>query len=260
MATRLSNLVKKIVSYQVTILNLWNNNPQETVVFLLLNGNLGIFFEAQPPNMKKRRIEPLHYDVTHLYGNCSSMKPLYKRALNFWFMLIFVCGLQAQEQSKTSDYVLGNEEQLEMVVAIWGQVRQPGEYRVPYNTNLVELISISGGPTNDAKLGKVILTRLSAEFSLSEEALESIAQQSQDESINEQELKRRLTTASRKIIHYNVSKYLGDQDMLEPPPLLKPGDVVHVRTSAWTRWREAIRVIHEVALIASIYAWYLRAR
>ena len=166
----------------------------------------------------------------------------------------------AQDQSKTSEYLLGNEEQLEMVVAVWGEVRSPGEYRVPYNTNLVELISIAGGPTKDAKLSKVLLTRQGTEFTLTQEALESIARQSQAEHVDEQELKRRLSTASRKIIHYNVNKYLGDQDMLDPPPLLKPGDVVHVRTTAWVQWREVIRVVHEVALIASIYAWYLRAR
>ena len=89
--------------------------------------------------------------------------------------------------------------------------------------------------------------------------LESIMKESGGKKMKNDELKRRFDTASRKIIVYDVNRYLGDQDMLVPPPILQPGDVVHVRTNSWTFWREAVRVVHEIALIASIYAWYLRS-
>ncbi len=158
-----------------------------------------------------------------------------------------------------SDYILGDEERLEMVVAIWGQVRNPGEHRVPYNTNLVELISAAGGPTDKARLDKVQLTRQADEWSLSPEMLDTIIKESGGDKIKDADLRRRFDTASRKIVYYDVNKYLGDQKMLMPPPILQPGDVVYVRTNAWTFWRDAVRVVHEVALIASIYAWYLRS-
>ena len=166
----------------------------------------------------------------------------------------------AQEDKRPSDYILGDERQLEMVVAIWGEVKNPGEHRVSYNTNLVELISIAGGPTRSAKLAKVQLTRQASEWSISPETLETIMRDSGGDKIKDGELRRRFDTASRKIVFYDVSKYLGDRDMLMPPPILQPGDVVYVRTNSWTFWREAIRVVHELALIASIYAWYLRVR
>ncbi|MBN1465063.1 SLBB domain-containing protein [candidate division KSB1 bacterium] len=178
--------------------------------------------------------------------------------------ILALCALAAvalaQEDTRSSDYLLGDEQQLEMVVAIWGEVQDPGKHRVPYDTNLIELISIAGGPTKQAKLGKVQLTRQASEWSISPETLETIMKESDDDKIKDAELKRRFDTASRKIIFYDVSKYLGDRDMLMPPPILQPGDVVYVRTSSWTFWRDTIRVVHELALIASIYAWYLRAR
>ena len=176
------------------------------------------------------------------------------------FVLVCVVSTPAQETSQNSDYILGDEEQLEMIVAIWGEVKNPGEHRVPYNTNLVELISVAGGPTRSAKLSKVQLTRQASEWSIDPETLESIINESGGDKIKDEELERRFDTASRKIVLYDVNRYLGDNDMLMPPPILQPGDVVHVRTNSWTFWREAIRVVHELALIASIYAWYLRAR
>ncbi|MBN1482202.1 SLBB domain-containing protein [candidate division KSB1 bacterium] len=175
-----------------------------------------------------------------------------------FLILCLVTFVVSQEQSKSSDYILGDEERLEMIVAIWGEVQKPGEHRVPYNTTLVELISIAGGPTRNAKLARVQLTRQASEWTMSPQALEQILKESDAHEIKDSELKRRFDSASRKILFYDVNKYLADQDMVMPPPVLQPGDVVFVRTSSWTFWREAIRVIHEIALIASIYAWYLR--
>ncbi len=156
------------------------------------------------------------------------------------------------------DYLLGNEELLEMAVAVWGEVKSPGNYRVPYNTNVVELLSIAGGPTSTAKLSAVRITGRAAEWATSREALEAAVADAQNPP-DQEELKRRLETVSRKIIVYNVDKYMNDQRMVTPPPILQPGDVVFVPRSAWPKWRENIRVVHEIALIASIYAWYLRA-
>lgn len=179
--------------------------------------------------------------------------------LFLFFLTILTSLVPAQEKSMASDYMLGDEERLEMVVAIWGEVRNPGEHRVSYNTNLVELISVAGGPTDKARLKKVQLTRQSGEWSLSPEALDTIMKESESEDIQDVDLKRRFDAASRKIVYYDVNKYLGDQKMLMPPPILQPGDVVYVRTNSWTNWRDTIRVVHEIALIASIYAWYLRS-
>jgi len=214
-----------------------------------------MFFEAFKKSYEIYVVREL-LTIAKRIGNMNYSKLLF-------LALILLIGLtplvSAQEKSMASDYMLGDEERLEMVVAIWGEVKSPGEHRVPYNTNLVELISVAGGPTQNATLSKVQLTRQASEWSLDPQLLDTIMKESGGDKIKDSELKRRFDTASRKIVFYNVNRYLGDQNMLMPPPILQPGDVVYVRTSSWTFWRETIRVVHELALIASIYAWYLRS-
>jgi hypothetical protein len=209
---------------------------------LILNYN----GKQSPMIMRKATVRPTFFFLIYFTLTASIVNPLQAQS-------------QPQENSNTSEYLLGNEQQLEMVVAIWGEVKLPGKYRVPYNTNVVELISIAGGPTQNGKLSKVQITGKAAQWATDAGAIESVVQSS-TEPLGQEELKRRLETVSRKILVYNVSKYLSNQKMVTPPPILQPGDVVNIKTNAWYQWRETIRVVHEVALIASIYAWYLRTQ
>lgn len=167
----------------------------------------------------------------------------------------------AQEQSKSSDYLLGQEQRLEMVVHIWGEVKAPGEYRVNYDTDIIELISKAGGPTQYANLGDVRITRESESLYLTRDALKTLVNESRSGKITEDKLDQSLRAHfSNRIINYDVKKYLRDKKNINPPPVLKPGDVVTITTNSYFKWREFVRVAHEVAVIASIYVWYLRAQ
>ncbi len=157
-----------------------------------------------------------------------------RRVVLALFLLLAGAGIVLSQEPSGQDYLLGTEEHLEMVVHIWGEVRSPGTFRVAYNTNLVELISIAGGPTKNAKLNNVELTRIYKPDSLQAE-----------------------TAPFSRMIEYNVKEFLRNGEKADKPPVLRPGDVVNVRTNPWYWTRETIRVFHEVALIASIYAWYL---
>lgn len=66
-----------------------------------------------------------------------------------------------QEQGPVSQYRLrlGTEDELQFNVCIWGQVNKPGLYAVPDGTDLISLISMAGGPTDDAKLSQVVVVR-----------------------------------------------------------------------------------------------------
>jgi len=78
------------------------------------------------------------------------------------FVTILLVGqLHAQEKEK---YLFGTEQQLEMIVHVFGEVRKPGEYRVPNDTNILELISKAGGPTQYSKLRKTRLTHVNYDF------------------------------------------------------------------------------------------------
>jgi len=148
-------------------------------------------------------------------------------------LLLGACVL-AQNSAPTNEYLLGSEKKLEMIVHIWGEVRSPGEYRVEYNTNLVELMSFAGGPSKTANLKKVRLTRAAR--------TDSTAGLNQD----------------KEIIHFNIQKYLKDADALTAPPVLRPGDVVYIRNNSFHWARETIRVMYEIALVASVAAWHIR--
>lgn len=83
--------------------------------------------------------------------------PTWPKWLFFLICLFtFPGSVNAQEKDR---YVFGETGKLEMVVHIIGEVKRPGEYRVSDRTNLVELLSKAGGPTQFSKLSGVTITR-----------------------------------------------------------------------------------------------------
>lgn len=56
-------------------------------------------------------------------------------------------------------YSLAGQGGLVITVNLWGYVGRPGQYEVPGSTNLVQLISLAGGPTENAELDKVEIVR-----------------------------------------------------------------------------------------------------
>src|SRR5574337_1129678 len=72
--------------------------------------------------------------------------------------LAVACGASAAGAQERDRYILGEQKQLEILVHILGQVQKPGEYRVPDGTNVLELLSKAGGPTEYSDLSEVVLT------------------------------------------------------------------------------------------------------
>ena len=56
------------------------------------------------------------------------------------------------------DYSVGNT--INIKVQLWGYVRFPGFYIVPEGTSINELISVAGGPTEDANLNDIRVVKL----------------------------------------------------------------------------------------------------
>ena len=121
---------------------------------------------------------------------------------------------------------MGDEEQLRIYTYIWGQVRKPGFYIVPDDTDLLALLSLAGGPTVETKLSKVRIVRAGFEGQESE------------------------------IIWVNVKKYLdtGEFDMI---PVLKPGDTVVVSGTVFYGMERVADFLAKFATVLSIYNLYL---
>lgn len=85
-------------------------------------------------------------------------------SLMLLMMLVSAVGLWAQEKEtierdKPSRYFLGKEEQMLLPVNILGLVQKPGQYMVPFRTDLISLIAYAGGFREDAKINDIKIVR-----------------------------------------------------------------------------------------------------
>jgi len=115
---------------------------------------------------------------------------------------------------------LTGTEQLKIRTYIWGQVRNPGLYIVPDDTDLLTLISSAGGPTENAKLSKVRIIRSTIE--------------------------------GEKVINVDLNEYL-ETGQTELIPILKPGDTIIVSGSTYYAFTKAVNWLSQIAVILSVY-------
>jgi len=116
---------------------------------------------------------------------------------------------------------MNQTEQLKIYTYVWGQVQKTGLYIVPDNTDILALISLAGGPTEDAKLSKVRIIRP--------------------------------TTKGEKIIFVNLKKYIdtGNEALI---PVMQPGDTVIVSGSIFYAFYRAVDFISKIAIVLSVVA------
>ena len=167
----------------------------------------------------------------------------------FLFVIILFMSSQTYAQQdviKKDQYQIGPDERLLITVHIFGEVRIPGEYLVPDNTDILELISTAGGPTAFSNLNNVKITR---GLSL----MNSIGKSSDYR--NRKSNKKRYT---KKVIHVNLKKVLDKEKYYGQVPILQPGDVIRVGRNAWFTWQAVIRVVSQLAIVAQVWYWYNR--
>ncbi len=111
-------------------------------------------------------------------------------------------------------------EQLKIYAYIWGQIRKPGLYIVPDDTDLLTILSLAGGPTETAKLSQIKIIRP--------------------------------TAGKEKVFLVNLKKYMetGDEKMI---PVLKPGDTIVVSGTVFYGFTKITDFISKVAVILSVY-------
>ena len=122
-----------------------------------------------------------------------------------------------------SYYYISKPGELTMQVNIWGYVRDPGRYEIPTFTDIIQLVSYAGGPTADADIDDVRVTRVArtdstvrrSEFTID---LEDIANAKQEDLI------------------------------------LHPGDTIVIERTTWASLRDVISVVTTAALITTAVA------
>ena len=103
----------------------------------------------------------------------------------------------ADNAGRAAQYFLGSQDQVLMAINVWGFVKVPGQYMVPLETDLVSLLSYAGGPSEDARIKRIRVVRLSAD------------------------------SDSSTVIDVDVKQFVDTGDLKENPRLL-PGDTVVV--------------------------------
>lgn len=159
----------------------------------------------------------------------------YGRALWIGCLVVSCLHAGAARAQDRGDYILGADNRLEMVVFIIGEVKEPGEYRVLDTTNVLELVSKAGGPTEYGSLSNVSIRR----------ALRPPGDAGGQ-------------PAGRDRIQVNLSDYLAGKTASRPPTLV-PGDVVTVSAGGYRTWRRVFTVVRDLSVVASAYFLYLRA-
>ena len=131
------------------------------------------------------------------------------------------------DESRRSQYYLrlGTEDALQFYVHVWGQVGKPGLYLVADGTDLVGLLSLAGGPTEDAKLAKIKLVR---------------------------------TAAGKKgTIAVDLKRYTNSGDYAGIP-VLEPGDTVVVPPTFWHKVMRFGSILSVTALLANVIVYATR--
>ncbi len=111
-------------------------------------------------------------------------------------------------------------EQLKINTYVLGQVLKPGLYIVPDDTDFLTLLSLAGGPREDAKLTKIRIVRP--------------------------------TGASEKVIWINLKRYFetADEKLI---PVMQPGDTVIVSGTIFYAFSRVTDFLSKAAIALSVY-------
>ncbi|MFO8183345.1 MAG: SLBB domain-containing protein [Candidatus Aegiribacteria sp.] len=108
-----------------------------------------------------------------------------------------------------------------MSVHVWGEVRSPGTYLVPVESDLVAGISAAGGPTSVARLSDV-----------------------------------RIVYGDREV-KYDLEDFLEGRG--EQVPRLQPGATIYLNTRGFEWWKEAIDFSYKI-IVAVNLIWIMSER
>lgn len=159
-------------------------------------------------------------------------KPSILFALGLFLLAnLFASGLIAQEKEilergMPSRYFIGKEETMLLPVNILGLVKKPGQYMVPFGTNLIALVAYAGGFQEDAKINDIKIIRY--------------------EHLNGK------TDSTAIVLHVDLKRYFEAGDLRQIPKLM-PDDTIVV---SGTRTRTINKIFAFVAKLVPFAQLY----
>lgn len=114
---------------------------------------------------------------------------------------------------------VGETGELQLKVSIWGEIGSPGLYAISEDVDLATLISLAGGPTENANLSNIKIMR---------------------------------SFPSPEVITVNMKHFFKTGDRVGIP-FLRPGDMIKVNTTLWNRVYKFTRWVTETSIMVGIY-------
>lgn len=127
---------------------------------------------------------------------------------------------------KNEDIIVVPGNPLATNVKVLGSVEDPGSYEVFFQTTILDVLFLAGGPTDDANLNNIKIISLSGQ-----EARE---------------------------VKINIKKLLKTKDF-RSIPIVVPGDVVYVSKKV-VNWRKIVNLIRDVTTFAMLYYVIVRSQ
>lgn len=159
--------------------------------------------------------------------------------LTLLMLLLFLSGncLSQEKQyiadkSQPSRYFFDNEDNLKLPVNILGLVQKPGQYMVPYQTDLITLIAFAGGFREDAKISKVKLIRTKA--------------------TNGKHAANGRYRGQAKVYVVDINKYFEKGDQRQIPKLM-PDDTIVVTGSTTRTINKVFDFVSKGIMLAQLY-------
>ena len=123
----------------------------------------------------------------------------------------------------STNYYYARPNDLTIIVNVVGFVVRPGRYEVASSIDLVDLLSLAGGPTPDGTLSDIKITRTTTEGGT-------------------------VTRTETEISLSDLTKVKTEQLQL------KPGDIVEVDRATWASFRDVFNVFVSAAIITAAVA------
>lgn len=142
----------------------------------------------------------------------------------------------------STNFYFARPNDITMIVSVMGNVQRPGRYEISSSIDLMNLISLGGGPTTDGSLNKVKVIRII------KDGEKMVRQDIQPD----QRTLSAFLKEEAKITRREIYLDLENLSTVRPEDLqLIPGDIVFVDRTAWSTVRDVFGVVVSAAIITS---------
>ena len=146
------------------------------------------------------------------------------------------------ERATSTNYFYARTNDFTIIVNVMGFVQKPGRYEIANSIDLLNLISLAGGPTADGSLDKVRIIRIIKDGEKT--ARRDIKADQSNLSV--------FLPEEVKITRQEIQLSLDNLSTIGPEDLqLMPGDVIFVDRTTWSTIRDAFGVVVSAAIITT---------